>query len=1243
MKLHTFVEDVNSWSDFKNKLKNQPNHIKGALFEEWTKCFLQYSPVYRNKLKNVWLHEEVPSSVRSKLNLPSSDQGIDLIAETVEGSYWAIQCKYVQDETKKLTHRVLSTFISLSKGLANNISHCLISSTTEDYASLYKAKENIAFISYDEWIKLDQDFFNWIRSGNLYPPPKPIPNKPRAHQRQAIDDARRYFVDQENSRGKLVFPCGSGKSLIGYWIMRELNPRSVLIALPSLALVKQTLEVYLREAVANSWDVEWMCVCSDEGIGSSDDVLIHTNDLGVECVTDVERIAEWLKGTRVKNKIIFTTYQSGKTISKACSEASHAFDLGILDEAHKTVGSKSGLFSHLLFDENLLIHKRVFMTATERIYSGSSDTVLSMDDLDLYGATFSQLSFKAAIEQGLLSDYKIITLFISNKEVKELIKNNAFVRPDNAEFDEIKEARTLAAMIALRKAMTEKPINHALTFHSSIKRAHAFERMQNLNNTLFKGYASVEAHHVSGKMSTRERSRIIKEFKESAKGVVTNARCLTEGVDVPQIDCVLFADPRKSIVDIVQAAGRALRKHKGKDFGYILLPVYTNSQNIEEIIQSPEYSEILVVLRALAAHDERIIEYFRSKSNPETSTSASAAILESNLEEIVTNINADRLKSSIELAIWDKLAKLSWRPFEEAREFTHNLNLKSIDEWKEFVKSKKKPFDIPSNPNTVYSAKGWVNWGDWLGTYRIASYYKVYRPFEQARDYVRSLGLKGWEDWRKYLASGDKPFDIPSAPDSVYEDQGWVGMGDWLGTTFFHYRNRSLLSYEEAKQFVHALKLKSREEWNHFCKSGRKPDNIPHNPQNAYKENGWVSMSDWIGSEISNKNKVWMPFEDARDLVRQLKLKDIKEWYKYCKSDKRPRNMPANPNTVYKDLGWCGYGDWLGTGTVANFNKKYKSFEKARDYVHKLNLKSQQEWRTYAKTLRPDDIPYQPEKVYKTQGWISMGDWLGTGKVADQNINYLDFYTAREFVRSLGLKTGKEWKLYCKSKNKHPLIPLNAQRRYQSQGWVSMGDWLGTNSVANYNKLFREFSLAREFVRSLNLSGQKEWIAYCKSGNKPSDIPHSPHNTYKNKGWVSYGDWLGTRKIATRNIVFLPFTEARSYVRKLQLLNQKSWSQYCKSRNKPPYIPSNPQKEYKNKGWSSLGDWLGTGNVAAHLIVFKSFEDAKNVVKGLGLKTKKEWNKMCSLGLIPQDIPKTPYVVYKDRWMGWKDFLSVDE
>ena len=241
------------------------------------------------------------------------------------------------------------------------------------------------------------------------------------------------------------------------------------------------------------------------------------------------------------------------------------------------------------------------------------------------------------------------------------------------------------------------------------------------------------------------------------------------------------------------------------------------------------------------------------------------------------------------------------------------------------------------------------------------------------------------------------------------------------------------------------------------------------------------------------RKKQYKSFEEARKFVHSLGLKSKNEWAKYCKSGKKLNEIPTSPERQYEE--WNGWGDWLGTGTIASFDKKFRSFERAREFVRALGLKNEFDWQTYCKSgKKPDDIPHTPRHVYREK-WKGTGDWLGTGRIAPQDRNFKSFTEAREFVRSLYLKNQKEWQYYCKSGNKPDDIPANPARTYPTE-WKSYGDWLGTGRIAPQDRNFKSFTEAREFVRALGLKNQKDWLDYCKSGQKPDDIPSYPWEVY---------------------------------------------------------------------------------------------------------------------------------------------------
>ena len=316
-------------------------------------------------------------------------------------------------------------------------------------------------------------------------------------------------------------------------------------------------------------------------------------------------------------------------------------------------------------------------------------------------------------------------------------------------------------------------------------------------------------------------------------------------------------------------------------------------------------------------------------------------------------------------------------------------------------KKGKLPPDIAANPDQTYAGGGWENWGDWLGTGTIAPRLRKYRSFREARDFARNLSFKSQKEWRDYCRGempkkGKLPPDIPAYPSGTYADKGWKGMGDWLGTGTTHLREYRVFS--KARSFAHKLKLKNNQEWRAFCRG-----------------------------EIPEKGKL-------------------------------PLDIPANPDQTYAGGCWENWGDFLGTGAVASRIKVYRSFLEARDFARRLKLNSEAEWRAFwrgempNKGTRPADIPAKPQRTYADKGWKGMGDWLGTGTIAPRLRKYRSFREARNFARSLKLKSGMEWGAFCRGEMPEkgklpPDIPAYPSGTYADKGWAGMGDWLGTGKA----------------------------------------------------------------------------------------------------------------------------------------------------------------------------------------------------
>jgi len=386
---------------------------------------------------------------------------------------------------------------------------------------------------------------------------------------------------------------------------------------------------------------------------------------------------------------------------------------------------------------------------------------------------------------------------------------------------------------------------------------------------------------------------------------------------------------------------------------------------------------------------------------------------------------------------------------------------------------------------------------------------KQFRSFEDAHEFAIYSKIKTGKEWKELGKQGKLPKDIPNRPDHVYKDKGWKDWGHFLGTGFVASFNRKYRSFTDAQKYAISLNFNNKDDWNNFCNTGEKPKDIPNRPDHVYKDKGWKDWGHFLGTgnmSPTTKSLTWISFVDARKTIHSLNLKNIEEWKDYCKSGKKPDNIPSIPNTAYKNKGWINWGDWLGTGYVATFNRKYESFEIAKKIIYDFKILNIVEWRKFAKSKnKPETIPANPPEVYKDQ-WKGWGDWLGTGKVANQEKQFRSFEKTRDFVQKLNFKNRGEWEKYSKSKNKPIDIPANPGLAYKNKGWKGWGYFLGTGKVANQilSKNYLSFIPARNEARMLakkyNLKTWDDWVLAKKEGKIPDYIPLEPNRVYsKNK------------------------------------------------------------------------------------------------------------------------------------------------
>ena len=1037
------ISESKSWKQLNEVLSSLTTSKRskeaGDIFEHVCKYYLETAPQYQSKLKKVWLLKEVKEDLKRKLNLPDTDEGIDLIAETYDKEYWAIQSKYRSNPQDTLTIKGdLATFANLAFNNCKHIVHGLVLTTSDKPPLKTKLLKGVGFETLESFVSLDDnDYEGWklitAKATGKTVIPKAL--SPRPHQTEAIQKTIEYFKTKE--RGKMIMPCGTGKSLTAFWIARQLNAKSILIAVPSLALLQQTLKVWTREYLIAGIRPDWLCVCSDQTVSDDqDDFVSNIYDLGIDVTTDKKDISKFLKSKNNNLKIVFTTYQSGKVTAQGAK--GFRFDLGIMDEAHKTVGHGEKPMAHLIHQKNIKIKNRLFMTATERLFRGDKDEYVSMDDPRDYGDIIYQLSFKAAIEMNppIISDYKIITFGITAPEIEAVYNDNKFIQVKK-EIDNI-TAREFATAIALRKAIRKLGIRNAISFHSSIRRANNFKKQQELISKVYKQYGTIKTFHVSGAMPTSQRASQMREFAEG-KGLMTNARCLTEGVDLPAIDCVVFTDPKRSKVDIVQAAGRALRLSPGKKFGYILIPILiSEDENATEAAKDTAFEDIVATVRALATQDTRIVDYLRAVSSGTIPRSGGSPVDGLTKLNVLTKVNEEEFNKSIQLEVWDRVAFGNWRAYEDTKLFVKKLGLKSRAEYSKKSKSKEFPKDIPKSPYQTY--KEFKSWGEFLSTGYISLKLRKYKSYKEAKDFAQTLNLKNHKEWKNYTDNNSIPKNIRKYPTRYKEFEGW---------SIFLGNKEKILSYKDAKNYIKKYKLKNSVEWAKFTSKSTFPKNLPKHPDYTYKKDfeGWPIF---LNSTKAIKRGAFKSYKKAKIFAQKLRLKNRGEWWSKAKNGELPIDLPATPNEVYKKE-WESWGVFLGTGFIAHSERKYLNFNDAKKLLSKYKIKSNTHYRQLYKQFK-DKLPANLSQHYsKNKNFKGIADLFSSGKRSSKFSKYASFKDAKIIVKKLKIQSQLDWrnlKIDLKRKYNLPSIP---ERQY-NKDWKGWGDFLGTGRVANQLK-----------------------------------------------------------------------------------------------------------------------------------------------------------------------------------------------
>ena len=606
---------------------------KGDKFEKLMLMFFKTEPTYKSQFKNVWMWSNWPGNK----GLP--DTGIDLVGENIDDNgFTAIQCKNYAPTTILDKADIDSFFNESGKA---PFTHRIIVSTTNQWTihaenSLKGQDKPVRRIGIDG---LNNSMIDWDSSSieNLIKLKLFAGKKRRQHQAEAITAVLNGF--KEHERGKLIMACGTGKTYTSQCISEDLVGigGSVLVMVPSISLLSQTVKEWTADSTI---PINVFAVCSDAKAGRRRDTEdLSPYDLAIPATTDTKLLVEKFKNTKSKEKmnVILSTYQSIGIIHEAQKLGLGNFDLVIADEAHRTtgvtlMGEEDSMFTRIHDDKYVKGVKRLYMTATPKVYGDSAKAkadaadawLASMDDYETYGEEFYHLGFGEAVTRDLLSDYKVLVLTVNEEAVtaafqQQLSDSNHELKLDDA-------TRIVGCLNAFAKhdptnqyfTNDNSPMKRVVAFSNTINNSKKFKELFSEVSERFKRYTSsdlaisVAVDHVDGSFNSFKRDELLGWLKteppQSMCHVLSNARCLTEGVDVPSLDAIVFLEPRNSMVDVVQAVGRVMRKNANKKYGYVILPIGIPSGVTPEeaLSDNKRYAGVWQVLNALRSHDSRL-------------------------------------------------------------------------------------------------------------------------------------------------------------------------------------------------------------------------------------------------------------------------------------------------------------------------------------------------------------------------------------------------------------------------------------------------------------------------------------------------------------------------------------------------------------------------------------------------------------------------------------------------------------